>query len=68
MISDVGRHNFLLSSNKVFIFSTHLESTGPSKIIHFFSGLSIYAAHDLIIIDRTPSDHVLVSASNNPYN
>lgn len=39
MISPLIRHNFLLSSSTVFIFSIHTASTGPSKISHFLSGL-----------------------------
>lgn len=39
IISPLIRHNFLLSSNTVFMFSIHTASTGPSKISHFLSGL-----------------------------
>ena len=37
MISPEVKHNFLLSSKTVFIFSIHTASTGPSKTIHFLS-------------------------------
>merc|ERR1712000_686476 len=35
IISLLGKHNFLLSSNTVFISSVHLVSTGPSNIIAY---------------------------------
>lgn len=35
MISPDIRHNFLLSSSTVFMFSIQTASTGPSKINHF---------------------------------
>lgn len=34
IISPEFKHNFLLSSKTVFIFSIQTGSTGPSKIIH----------------------------------
>mmetsp|Transcript_20832 Transcript_20832/g.31044 ORF Transcript_20832/g.31044 Transcript_20832/m.31044 type:complete len:206 (-) Transcript_20832:5608-6225(-) len=44
IISPLIRHNFLLSSNTVFIFSIHIASTGPSNNSHFRSVLGSFAA------------------------
>jgi hypothetical protein len=39
-ISPLIKHNFLLSSRTVFMFSIQIASTGPSNTIHFrFSSL-----------------------------
>lgn len=67
MISPEVRHNFLLSSSTVFIFSIHTASTGPSKTTHYLSSV-LSCAHSLIIIAMTPSDQDLVSGSSRPYN
>ena len=32
MISEFGRHSFLLSSSTVFMFSIQIASTGPSRM------------------------------------
>jgi hypothetical protein len=32
MISELGRHSFLLSSSTVFMFSIQMASTGPSRM------------------------------------
>lgn len=39
MISELGKHNFLLSSRTVFMFSIQMASTGPSSTSHFRSVL-----------------------------
>ena len=39
MISELGRHSFLLSSSTVFMFSIQMASTGPSSTIHLRSSL-----------------------------
>ena len=43
IVSYEVKHNFLLSSRTVFIFSIQTASTGPSKMIHLrLSDLKIY--------------------------
>ena len=68
MISPEVKHNFLLSSNTVFMFSIQTASTGPSNTIHSLYGISPLAANSLIIFGKIPSVQDLVSISNNPYN
>jgi hypothetical protein len=66
IISPEVKQSFLLSSKTVFIFSIQTASTGPSKIIHFLSGISPYVARSLIILGKTPSVHYFVSLSKRP--
>lgn len=66
IICPLLRQSFLLSSSTVFMFSIHTASTGPSKQIHFLSGVSD-SAQSLISIASTPSDHSCESASKTPY-
>ena len=54
MISPLVKHNFLLSSNTVFMFSIHTASTGPSKIYHLLSG-DVLDAPRRTREDRIPS-------------
>ena len=68
MIYPDVRHNFLLSSRTVFMFSIQTASTGPSKTTHLRSLISAYSAHFLIKIAITPSDQLFVLGSNLPYN
>ena len=65
IICPLFKHNFLLSSSTVFMFSIQTASTGPSKQTHFLSGVSD-SAQSLIFIASTPSDHSYVSISNTP--
>ena len=37
ILSELAKHNILLSSNTVFMFSIHRASTGPSQITHWWS-------------------------------
>ena len=37
--SELAKHNILLSSNTVFMFSIHKASTGPSHTIHLWSSV-----------------------------
>jgi hypothetical protein len=60
------KHNFLLSSKTVFIFSIQSAVTGPSNTIIYRSGDTL-AAHDLKIFARIPSDHSLEIGSEYPY-
>ena len=39
ILSELARHNILLSSNTVFMFSIHSESTGPSHTTHLWSSV-----------------------------
>ena len=42
ILSELARHNILLSSNTVFMFSIHKASTGPSQITHLWSSVVSY--------------------------
>ena len=57
-----ARMSILLSSKTVFKFSIQMASTGPSKIIHWLSGVSDSALF-LIKLVATPSIHSLVLLS-----
>ena len=48
------------------MFSIQIASTGPSKIIHFLSGVND-SAQSRTLIANTPSDHSPVSALRVPY-
>ena len=50
------KHNILLSSKTVFMFSIHKASTGPSKIIHFLVSL-VSATFVLTKAATIPSVH-----------
>jgi hypothetical protein len=67
IVSPFAKHNFLLSSSTVFIFSIQRASTGPSKITHFleYSSPSIHSRKITAVI---PSCHSLVASSTSPYN
>jgi hypothetical protein len=67
IIYPLFRHNFLLSSSTVFMFSIHKASTGPSKINHFRFG-SIEEAKFLNFTGNTPSNHSWDTESKEPYN
>jgi len=56
MTSPLIRHNFLLSSSTVFIFSIQTASIGPSNITHLRSGVSVIA-NSRNVFAVTPSDH-----------
>jgi len=58
--SPLIRHNFLLSSSTVFMFSIHTASIGPSKITHFLSGVSVIA-NSRNVFAVTPSDHCYIT-------
>mmetsp|Transcript_14314 Transcript_14314/g.34835 ORF Transcript_14314/g.34835 Transcript_14314/m.34835 type:complete len:288 (+) Transcript_14314:1548-2411(+) len=65
-ISPLFRHNFLLSSSTVFMFSIQIASTGPSKTIHLRSGVvSLVALRN--VTARIPSAHSLDTGSSAPY-
>ena len=66
MDSPLTRHNFLLSSSTVFMFSIQIASTGPSNMTHFRS-LVVDAAACLYIVLMMPSCHSRVFGSNSPY-
>ncbi len=62
----LDKHNILLSSNTVFIFSIHNGSTGPSNYIQFYSYIyssSYFITISLIIYDAKPSYHSYVYSS-----
>jgi len=67
IFSPLLRHNVLLSSNTVFMFSIQMASTGPSNNNHFLYGLSSLARF-LNLTAINPSVHSLVTKSLNPYN
>lgn len=67
MVSAFIKHNFLLSSKTVFIFSIQSAETGPSKIINYFS-LFVIVDSFRKISARTPSVHSLLTGSLYPYN
>ena len=56
MTSPLMRHNFLLSSRTVFMFSIHTASMGPSNTTHFRPGISL-EANSRKVFAVTPSDH-----------
>jgi len=56
MTSPLIKHNFLLSSRTVFIFSIQTASMGPSNMTHFLSGVSVIA-NSRKVLAVTPSDH-----------
>ena len=56
MISPLMRHNFLLSSNTVFILSIHSVSIGPSNNTHLRSGVSV-EANSRNVLATIPSVH-----------
>ena len=60
------RHNFLLSSSTVFIFSIQIASTGPSNMTQFLSDDSSFA-HSCMIFAKIPSYHSDVAGSKSPY-
>ena len=57
------KHNFLLSSNTVFIDSIHNASTGPSNTTQWFSPDSSCTV-SLTISANTPSVHSCVYSLN----
>jgi len=67
IVSPLMRHNFLLSSRTVFIFSIHPASTGPSNTINYLS-LDYDVAHLRYISPKIPSVHSLDTGSEYPYN
>ena len=64
--SPLTKHNFLLSSSTVFMFSIQIASTGPSNMTHFLSEV-VEAAAWRYIVDMMPSCHSRVFGSNSPY-
>ena len=66
ILSPDTKHNFLLSSKTVFMFSIQIASTGPSNMTHLRS-LVVLAAACLYIVLMMPSCHSLVFGSNSPY-
>jgi hypothetical protein len=66
MIYPLVKHNFLLSSRTVFIFSIQTASTGPSNTTHFLYFISASYAHFLMMIAMTPSDQLFVLGSSLP--
>ena len=67
IISPEFKHNFLLSSKTVFMFSIQTASIGPSNTNHFLSSSSALANY-LNFTAKTPSYHSWDTSSNYPYN
>ncbi len=72
ILSLLAKHKVQVSSNTVFIFSIHKESTGPSNTIQSLCNESQFSSSwgvltDLIIEDAKPSCHSYVNGSTSPY-
>ena len=67
IVSPLIKHNFLLSSKTVFIFSIQPASTGPSNTMNYLS-MSYDVAHLLYISPKIPSVHSFETGSEYPYN
>lgn len=59
-ISELGRHSFLESSNTEFMLSIQSESTGPSKIIHWFICVATSSSASLKMIGTSPLEYSFV--------
>mmetsp|Transcript_14312 Transcript_14312/g.34806 ORF Transcript_14312/g.34806 Transcript_14312/m.34806 type:complete len:357 (+) Transcript_14312:1594-2664(+) len=66
IISELGKHSFLLSSSTVFMFSIQMASTGPSSTSHFRLG-PVCCASLRNCTASTPSFHSCVALSVSPY-
>ena len=65
MRSPFARHRVMLSSSTVFMFSIHSASIGPSKTVHFRTGVSSLTARRMMV-DARPSCHSWVRSLNSP--
>mmetsp|Transcript_66780 Transcript_66780/g.204398 ORF Transcript_66780/g.204398 Transcript_66780/m.204398 type:complete len:313 (-) Transcript_66780:505-1443(-) len=68
MRSPLARHNILLSSNTVFMFSIQMASTGPSRTTHWRLPSPYALAASRTAMASTPSVHSCVLRSDSPYN
>mmetsp|Transcript_43909 Transcript_43909/g.102647 ORF Transcript_43909/g.102647 Transcript_43909/m.102647 type:complete len:208 (+) Transcript_43909:539-1162(+) len=67
MISPLFKHNFLLSSNTVFMFSIQMASTGPSSTTHCRRPSPKAFMASRTAMASTPSVHSCVLRSLSPY-
>jgi len=68
ILSPFDKHNIILSSKTLFIFSTQKESTGPSKHTQYLYLGYIFTVYYLNNLLAIPSAQVYATLSKHPYN